>query len=101
MTTPLHLDDVRRAWEAKDPELVQYVEQIATQPEPQPVPLYGGASAEGEQREERLALEEAEAGEGLAAHAHLEGSEQADAEWRRGGGWSGHGPSVALLAGVC
>jgi hypothetical protein len=44
MTTPLRLDDVRRAWEAQDPELVQYIEQIATQPEPKPdTPIHEGA----------------------------------------------------------
>ena len=44
MATQLQLDDIRRAWEARDPDLVQYVELLATQPDRQPdQPLREGA----------------------------------------------------------
>ena len=36
MTTPLQLQDIRRAWEARDPDLVRLIEQLAEQPEPKP-----------------------------------------------------------------
>src|SRR2546421_485596 len=40
----LQLDDIRRAWEARDPELVKYVELLATQPDRQPdQPIREGA----------------------------------------------------------
>src|SRR5206468_2175381 len=44
MATQLQLDDIRRAWEARDPELVKYVELLATQPDRQPEqPIREGA----------------------------------------------------------
>src|SRR5215813_8320743 len=44
MATQLQLDDIRRAWEARDPELVKYVELMATQPDRQPdKPIREGA----------------------------------------------------------
>jgi hypothetical protein len=44
MATQLQLDDIRRAWEARDPDLVQYVELLATQPDRQPdQPIREGA----------------------------------------------------------
>src|SRR5262249_49177482 len=36
MPAQLKLEDVRRAWEARDPELVKLVEALATQPDEQP-----------------------------------------------------------------
>src|SRR5262249_23797885 len=36
MATQLQLDDIRRAWEARDPELIKFVELMATQPDRQP-----------------------------------------------------------------
>jgi hypothetical protein len=44
MPTQLHLDDVRRAWEARDPELVRLIEALAEQPDEKPeTPLREGA----------------------------------------------------------
>ena len=44
MATQLDLDDIRRAWEARDPELVQYIALLATQPDKQPAtPIREGA----------------------------------------------------------
>jgi hypothetical protein len=44
MATPLTLDDVRRAWDARDPELVKYIEVLTDQPDPQPAtPIRQGA----------------------------------------------------------
>src|SRR5262249_31395241 len=44
VSTQLHLDDVRRAWEAKDPALVELVERLAAQPEEPPkTPVRQGA----------------------------------------------------------
>ncbi|HKB35277.1 MAG TPA: BRCT domain-containing protein, partial [Gemmataceae bacterium] len=44
MATQLQLDDIRRAWEARDPELIKFVELMATQPDPQPdKPIREGA----------------------------------------------------------
>src|SRR5436190_14341619 len=45
MATPLTLEDVRRAWDARDPELVSYVEALSGQTvEPQPAtPVRQGA----------------------------------------------------------
>src|SRR5262249_333022 len=44
MATQLQLDDIRRAWEARDPELVKYVELLATQPDrPPDQPIREGA----------------------------------------------------------
>lgn len=44
MSTQLHLEDLRRAWEARDPELVRLVELLANQPEPPPAtPIREGA----------------------------------------------------------
>ncbi|HYT92001.1 MAG TPA: BRCT domain-containing protein, partial [Gemmataceae bacterium] len=44
MSTQLHLDDIRRAWEAKDPGVVELVERLATQPDEQPkTPIREGA----------------------------------------------------------
>ncbi len=36
MATPLTLDDVQRAWDARDPDLVKYIEILSGQPDPQP-----------------------------------------------------------------
>ena len=44
MATLLTLDDVRRAWDARDPELVKYIEVLTDQPDPQPAtPIRQGA----------------------------------------------------------
>ena len=44
MATQLELDDIRRAWEARDPELVQTIALLATQPDKQPTtPVREGA----------------------------------------------------------
>jgi hypothetical protein len=44
VSTGLHLDDLRRAWEARDPELVRLIESLAEQPdEPPETPLRDGA----------------------------------------------------------
>jgi hypothetical protein len=44
VTTPLQLQDIRRAWEARDPDLVRLIEQLAEQPEPKPeTPIREGA----------------------------------------------------------
>ena len=44
MSTQLHLEDLRRAWEARDPELVRFVEILAGQPdEPPQTPVREGA----------------------------------------------------------
>lgn len=44
MATQLHLDDLRRAWEARDPELVRLVQQLINQPdEPPKKPVRSGA----------------------------------------------------------
>jgi hypothetical protein len=44
VTTPLQLQDIRRAWEARDPDLVRLIEQLAEHPEPKPdTPIREGA----------------------------------------------------------
>jgi hypothetical protein len=44
VSTGLHLDDLRRAWEARDPELVRLIESLAGQPdEPPETPVREGA----------------------------------------------------------
>jgi hypothetical protein len=44
VTTPLHLKDLRLAWDARDPELVPLIEALATQPdEPPATPVRRGA----------------------------------------------------------
>jgi hypothetical protein len=44
MTTPLHFDDLRRAWDSQDPEVVKLIESLATQPEEPPAtPVREGA----------------------------------------------------------
>src|SRR5579864_146928 len=44
MATQLDLDDIRRAWEARDPELVQYIALLATQADKPPAtPIRQGA----------------------------------------------------------
>ena len=44
MATPLRLDDLRRAWDARDPELVDLIVRLAEQPdEPPETPLREGA----------------------------------------------------------
>src|SRR5207248_3098940 len=44
MATPLTLDDIQRAWDARDPELVKYIEILSGQPDPQPkTPIRQGA----------------------------------------------------------
>src|SRR5262245_29958455 len=44
MATQLQLDDIRRAWDARDPELIKFVELLATQPDRQPdKPIREGA----------------------------------------------------------
>src|SRR5581483_11734586 len=44
VTLPLHLKDLRLAWEARDPELVSLVEALAVQPDPPPdKPIRQGA----------------------------------------------------------
>ncbi len=44
MSTQLHLDDLRRAWEARDPGLVDLVDRLAAQPdEPPQTPVREGA----------------------------------------------------------
>jgi hypothetical protein len=42
--TQLHLDDVRRAWEARDPELIRLIETLTEQPDEKPeTPIREGA----------------------------------------------------------
>jgi hypothetical protein len=43
MTTPLRLQDVRLAWEARDPELVGLIEALASQPDDTSTPIREGA----------------------------------------------------------
>jgi hypothetical protein len=44
LATQLHLEDIRRAWEARDPDLVRLVEALAQQPDEQPhTPIREGA----------------------------------------------------------
>jgi DNA-binding response OmpR family regulator len=43
VTTRLHLDDLRRAWEARDPELVRLIESLAEQPDEPPETPVGEA----------------------------------------------------------
>jgi hypothetical protein len=44
VATQLHLEDVRRAWEARDPELVHFIELLAEQPDEEPeTPVRAGA----------------------------------------------------------
>jgi hypothetical protein len=44
VTSGLHLDDLRRAWDARDPELVRLIEALAAQPdEPPETPVREGA----------------------------------------------------------
>jgi hypothetical protein len=44
VTTQLHLEDLRRAWEARDPDLVRLIESLAQQPDEQPeTPIREGA----------------------------------------------------------
>src|SRR5262245_36356098 len=44
MATPLTLDDIQRAWDARDPELVKYIEVLSGQPDrPPATPIRQGA----------------------------------------------------------
>src|SRR5688572_6433643 len=44
MATPLRLDDLRRAWDARDPQLTDLIVRLAGQPDPEPEqPLREGA----------------------------------------------------------
>jgi hypothetical protein len=44
VATQIHLDDIRRAWDAKDPELVRLIELLAEQPDEKPkTPIREGA----------------------------------------------------------
>ena len=44
MAVALTLDDVRRAWDARDPRLITLIEQLCTQPVPAPdTPIRDGA----------------------------------------------------------
>src|SRR5207244_960472 len=61
----------------------------------QPVPLHLAALAQGEQGQDRLALAEAEARNRPAGEAHLDRSEQPDAQCRCRIVWSHRRPSLA------
>src|SRR4051812_26636265 len=44
MSAALTLDDIRRAWETRDPQLIKLLEQLCTQPDPEPEqPVRDGA----------------------------------------------------------